>query len=127
MMQDIIDDAKELEAEATRGEADSQASYESFVKDTNAAIEEKTKDIINKSQQRAKAESDNVEAKTQRDETLAHLEQLGQQQNDLHRSCDFLLKNFELRASARDAEIDALKQAIAMFSGATFSALIQGW
>merc|ERR1719478_1548248 len=68
MMQSIIDDAKELEAEATRGEADSQKAYESFVKDTNNSIDEKNKDIINKTQQKAKAESDKVEAEVQRDE-----------------------------------------------------------
>merc|ERR1740133_695773 len=44
MMQGIIDDAKAMEAEAIRGEEDSQKSYEDFVKDTNTSIEAKTKD-----------------------------------------------------------------------------------
>merc|ERR1719162_1317909 len=35
MMQAIIDDAKAMEAEAIRGEEDSQKAYEDFVKDTN--------------------------------------------------------------------------------------------
>jgi len=34
------------------------------------------------------------------------------------------LKNFELRQSAQEEEIEALKQSIAMFSGASFSAFI---
>merc|ERR1711935_626563 len=40
MMQGIIDDAKAMEAEAIRGEEDSQKAYEDFVKDTNDSLEE---------------------------------------------------------------------------------------
>jgi len=127
MMQQIIDDAKAMEDEATKAEEESQQAYENFVKDTNNAIEEKTKDMINKSQQRAKAEAEKVETEVNRDESLASLEQLYQQNADLHRSCDFLLKNFELRAQSRDEEMDALKQGISMFSGATFTNLMQAW
>merc|ERR1719213_1393479 len=39
MMSGIINDAKAMEAEAIRGEEDAQKTYESFVKDTNTAIE----------------------------------------------------------------------------------------
>merc|ERR1740133_839774 len=125
MMQGIIDDAKAMEAEAIRGEEDSQKSYEDFVKDTNTSIEAKTKDITNKSEIKAKKEGDKVEAETERDSVLGELEQLANENADLHKSCDFTLKNFELRQSARADEIEALKQAIAMFSGASFSAFLQ--
>merc|ERR1719502_661212 len=103
-MQGIIDDAKAMEAEAIRGEEDSQKAYEDFVKDTNTSIEAKTKDIVSKTEMKAKAEGEKA---------------------DLHKSCDFTLKNFELRQTARDDEIEALKQALAMFSGASFSAFLQ--
>merc|ERR1740117_2478790 len=43
MIQQIINDAKAMEAEAIRAEEDSQKSYEDFVKETNASIEEKSK------------------------------------------------------------------------------------
>merc|ERR1719199_298257 len=62
MMQGIIDDAKAMEAEAIRGEEDSQKTYEDFVKDTNTSIEAKTKSITNKSEAKAKAEGAKVEA-----------------------------------------------------------------
>merc|ERR1719487_2210163 len=115
-MQSIIDDAKAMEAEAIRGEEDSQKAYEDFVKDSNASIEEKTKDIVSKSDMKAKA--DKVEAETELEATMGELEQLANENADLHKSCDFTLKNFELRQTARDDEIEALKQALAMFSGA---------
>lgn len=127
MMQQIIDDAKAMEAEAIAAETDSQKTYESFVDDTNTAVDEKVKDIHHKTEQMAKAESDKVETEVQRDESMATLETLSQENADLHRSCDFLMKNFDLRATSRSEEIEALKQGIAMFSGATFSALMQTW
>merc|ERR1719310_297031 len=127
MMQQIIDDAKAMEAEALRGEEDAQKAYESFVTDTNTAIDEKVKDITNKSESKAKAETEKVETEVQRDESMATLEGLSQENADLHRSCDFLMRNFDLRAASRNEEVEALKQGIAMFSGATFSALMQTW
>merc|ERR1719379_3289835 len=44
MMKEIINDAKSLEAEAVRAEENAQADYETFVKETNASIEAKSKD-----------------------------------------------------------------------------------
>jgi len=125
MMQGIIDDAKAMEAEAIRGEEDSQKAYEDFVKDTNTSVDEKTKDIVSKSDMKAKAEGDKVEAETEHESVMGELEQLMNENADLHKSCDFTLKNFELRQTARDDEIEALKQALAMFSGASFSAFLQ--
>jgi len=125
MMQGIIDDAKAMEAEAIRGEEDSQKAYEDFVKDTNTSIEAKTKDIVSKSDMKAKAEQEKVEAETEHEGVMGEIEQLMNENADLHKSCDFTLKNFELRQTARDDEIEALKQAIAMFSGASFSAFLE--
>merc|ERR1712003_204785 len=56
MIQQIISDAKAMEAETIRAEEDSQKAYEDFVKETNASIEAKNADIINKSEVKAKAE-----------------------------------------------------------------------
>jgi len=124
MMSGIINDAKAMEAEAIRGEEDAQKTYEDFVKDTNNSVEMKVKDIVSKSDMKAKAEQAKVEAETERDSVLGELEQLANENADLHKSCDFTLKNFELRQTARDDEIEALKQSIAMFSGASFSAFL---
>ena len=56
---------------------------------------------------------------------LATLEQLSNEKADFHGSCDFVLKNFEIRQTARDEEIEALKQAKAILSGAKFSEFLQ--
>merc|ERR1719174_2471501 len=125
MMQGIINDAKAMEAEAIRAEEDSQKAYEDFVKETNLSIDAKTKDIVGKSDAKAKAEGEKVEAETEKEAVMGELESLANENADLHKSCDFTLKNFELRQTARDDEIEALKQALAMFSGASFSAFLQ--
>merc|ERR1719387_2142402 len=44
MLEQIIADTKTLEAEAIKAESDAQKAYEAFVKDTNASVEEKTRD-----------------------------------------------------------------------------------
>merc|ERR1719182_750462 len=126
MIQQIINDAKAMEAETIRSEEDAQKAYEDFVKDTNNSIEEKSKDIVNKSESKAKAEADFVEAKENKEAVMLELEQLSNYKAELHSSCDFVMKNFEIRQTARDEEIEALKQAKAILSGAKFEAFLQG-
>merc|ERR1719181_913955 len=114
MLQQIINDAKAMEAETIRSEEDAQKAYEDFVKETNLSIEEKNKDIVNKSENKAKAEADLVEAKESKEAVMLELEQLSNYNAELHQSCDFVLKNFDLRQTARDEEVEALKQAKAI-------------
>merc|ERR1719384_1967063 len=125
MIEQIIADARAMESEAIRSEEDAQKAYEDFVKETNASIEAKSKDITNKSQEKAKAEGDLVQANEEKESTLLELEQLSNYNAELHASCDFIVKNFEIRQTARDEEIEALKQAKAILSGADFEALLQ--
>merc|ERR1719446_592635 len=109
MLQQIIADAQAMEAETIRSEEDAQKAYEDFVKETNASIEAKSKDIVNKSESKAKAEADLVEAKENKEAVMLELEQLSNYNAQLHASCDFVLKNFDLRQTARDEEVEALK------------------
>jgi len=125
MIQGIIDDAVALEAEATRAEADSQKAYEDFVTETNASIDEKSKDIMNKSEEKAKAEEDLTQANTDKESVMLELDQLANEEADLHKTCDFVMKNFEIRQDARDQEIEGLKKAKAILSGAKFSQFLQ--
>ena len=125
MIQQIISDAKAMESEAIRSEEDAQKAYEDFVKETNASIEAKSKEIVNKSEQKAKAETDLVETKEAKEAVMLELEQLSNYNAELHQSCDFVMKNFDLRQTARDEEVEALKQAKAILSGAKFEEFLQ--
>merc|ERR1719352_891390 len=74
MMQGIIDEAKGLEAEAIRGEEDSQKAYEEFVMDSNDTLEALTKEIVSKTDMKAKAEAEKVESETEHESTMDELE-----------------------------------------------------
>merc|ERR1712232_982400 len=76
MIEQIISDAKAMEAETIRAEEDAQKAYEDFVKETNNSIEAKSKDITNKSDNKAQAESELVETKEAKEATVLELEQL---------------------------------------------------
>jgi len=125
MIQQIINDAKNVENEAITSEADAQKNYETFVKDSNASIDDKTKDMINKSEEQAKAEEELVKTKETHEKTMLDLEGLSEEAADLHGECDFTLKNFEIRQSSRMQEMEALKQVKAILSGAKFSNFLQ--
>merc|ERR1719510_2618250 len=125
MIEEIINDAKAMEAEAIRSEEDAQKAYEDFVKETNASIEAKSKEIVNKSEEKAKAETDLTQANESKEAVMLELEQLSNYNAELHQSCDFVMKNFDVRQTARDEEAEALKQAKAILSGAKFEEFLQ--
>merc|ERR1719305_2007955 len=125
MLEQIIADTKTLEAEAIKAESDAQKAYESFVKATNASVEEKTRDISNKSDEKAKAEQDKTSAEEAKEAAMNEQQMNKNEEADLHKSCDFTLKNFDIRQAARDQEVEALRQAKAILSGAKFAELLQ--
>jgi len=125
LLDQIISDAQAMEAEAIRSEEDAQKAYEDFVKETNSVVEAKSRELVNKAEEQATKESDLVEAKKGTEAVNLELEQLGNSNTELHQSCDFVLRNFEVRQTARDEEVQALQQAKAILSGANFQAFLQ--
>jgi len=125
MIIQIIEDSKAMEAEAIKAEGSAQSAYEAFVKETNASIEAKSKDIANKSESKAKAEDYLVQTQTEHSSVMTILDELSAYNSELHASCDYILKNFDIRQTARDEEVEALKQAKAILSGADMEAFLQ--
>jgi hypothetical protein len=117
MIETIIDESAAVEAEAVKAENEAQVAYESFMKDSFAANEAASKDVINKSDELAKAEAAKVAAEDDSKHTTDDLLTLGELGQTLHKKCDFLVKNFELRQTARAEEIEALVSAKAIFGG----------
>merc|ERR1740130_448362 len=125
MLQQIIAEAKQLEADAIKAESDSQKAYETYVKDTNGSIEEKSRAITNKSGEKAQAEADKTAAEQDLDSANNEQQQNKNEEADLHKSCDFTMKNFDARQEARDQEVEALRQAKAILSGSKFTEFLQ--
>merc|ERR1719324_63169 len=125
-IQSVIDDAKAMEADAILAESDAQKGYEEFSKDTNDAVDEMIRSITTKTEFKAQCESDKVETEQSRDTSIGSLEQLANENTAIHADCDYTLKNFDLRQSARGQEVEALKQALSFLGGASFKSLLQG-
>merc|ERR1719506_1381962 len=121
MIQNIIDDAAEMEKDALKAETDAQASYEDFIKNTNDSVTKTNNLISKKSDQKADTTAAKVEAEADRRAALEDAERLQSTNADIHASCDFLIKNFDVRQAAQAQELDALAEAKAIFSGADFS------
>jgi chromosome segregation ATPase len=118
MITQIVNDAKAMEAEAIRDETDAQSAYESFVKETNTSIKTKEESIVNKKESKGTSEGDLSQTETELGETVTELSQLANESADLHKACDFTLKNFDITQEARSQEIEALGQAKSILSGA---------
>jgi len=117
MIKTIIADSKKTEDEAIASEGDAQAAYESFMKDSNKEIKASLSKINNLSAALSSAKESLSLAETDLKGTMEELEGLNGMAGDLHKSCDFLLKNFDARQEARSAEIEALREAKAILSG----------
>merc|ERR1719335_1674480 len=113
MIQTLVEESAELEADAMKGEADGQAAYELFMKDSTAANDAAMKTITNKSKAKATADADRTAASNDLKLTITDLLTLGEYNQELH-------KNFDLRQSSRVQEMEALAQAKAIFQGAKF-------
>lgn len=120
MVQQIVTDSKNTEKDALISETDAQQAYEAFIQDTNIAIR-KNQEALNADEE-ALAEDQVEEAHDEADKkhTFGDILKLGDMAGALHGACDFTLDNFDERQSTRDQEIEALKQAKSIFSGAGF-------
>merc|ERR1719161_3180922 len=125
LLQGVISESEDVEKKALNAENEAQKAYEEYISDSNAAVAAASTNIMNKSGSKAKAEQDKIQATESRDATIQDLLMLGEHNAALHQDCDFLIKNFEVRQSARAEEIDSLANAKAIFSGANFGFLQQ--
>jgi len=124
MIKQVIADAARMEKDAIQAEQDSQAAYESFVQESNTAVATKERSITNKSEAKAEADAGKTAAIEDQKVAEADLQRMKNEEADLHKSCDFVLQNFEIRQAARAQEVEALRQAKAILSGATFTAFL---
>lgn len=122
-IEQIASEAKQVQTEAINDEESSQQGYESFVKESNRSINEKNKGIVNKTAVKAEKDSERTATQTDLDADEKKSQSLSKESADVHKSCDFVLKNFDIRQDARDEEVEALRQASAILSGSSASFL----
>merc|ERR1719199_66646 len=107
--------------EAKHDEETGQKEYESLMAESQANRAKKAESITSKEAAKAdldvKTENTKAEKKSQETE-LMNLQQYIAQ---LHGSCDFIVDNYDLRKAARANEVESLKNAKSVLSGADFS------
>merc|ERR1719277_1098178 len=113
---------KEIQS-MTVDEKDAQAEYEQFVKDAAAKRATDVETIAAKEGAKADLEAEVEKLTGENKDTLAALMAKEEEIKDLHLECDWLLANFEARKAARAGEVESLKQAKAVLSGADYSLL----
>jgi hypothetical protein len=118
LLQGIITEAAMLETEATASEQDAQKAYVSFVTDTGKSLEAAERSIAKKEEEKAEKESARLSAIGSKKGEEKELMALKEYEAQLHSSCDYVLKNFEVRQDARSQEMESLRQAKAILSGA---------
>jgi cell division septum initiation protein DivIVA len=114
----IVEDSKAIETEAMKDEQTAQANYETFVADSNTSIKNLQAEIASNAEAKANKEEDKVNTETSKSDAENELEMLANYKADLHQSCDFVMKNFEVRQQAMTNEIEAIQEAKAILSGA---------
>jgi hypothetical protein len=121
MMDMLVADLDKEMQEADVEEKDAQGEYEEFTKDAAEKRVMDSKSITEKEGAKADAEAllekESNERQDKMKESLATVNFIG----NLHKDCDWLLQNFDVRKEARAGETESLKKAKAVLSGADFS------
>jgi septal ring factor EnvC (AmiA/AmiB activator) len=119
MIKDLTKEMTEAKAE----EENAQEDYEQAMKDAAEKRATDSKSLADKQKGKAELEAEleaNTEEKGATEKTLmATLEHI----QALHAECDWLLQYYEVRKEARAGEVESLKTAKAVLSGADFSLL----
>jgi hypothetical protein len=117
LVADLDKEMQEMDVE----EKDAQKEYEQFTSDAAEKRVMDSKSITEKEGAKADAEAllekETSERTDKMKESLATVNFIG----NLHKDCDWLLQNFDVRKEARAGEVDSLKKAKAVLSGADFS------
>merc|ERR1719161_904651 len=107
-------------------EKDAQSEYEDMVKDAAKKRAADLKSIAEKEAAKAETEAEILASEDTKAAEEAELMATKQYIAELHADCDWLIEKYVIRKEARAAEVDALKQAKAVLSGADFSLVQTG-
>jgi DNA repair exonuclease SbcCD ATPase subunit len=116
MVKEIETDMKDAEYE----EKTSQADYGKLMKESEETRTANSKGVVTKTASKAEVEAKLEQAKEAKTAVDTDLDLIATTIGDLHVQCDFLLQNYDLRKEARANEVESLKNAKAILSGADF-------
>jgi len=112
--------AKEMQS-ASVDEEDAQAEYEKMMADSSEKRRVDSESLADKESAKADLEAKALKLKEEETATMKEVLSTAETLKNLHLECDWLVSNFEVRKEARAGEVDALKKAKAVLSGADYS------
>jgi len=112
--------AKEMQS-ASVDEEDAQAEYEKMMADSSEKRRVDSESLADKESAKADLEAKALKLKEEETATMQEVLSTAETLKNLHLECDWLVSNFEVRKEARAGEVDALKKAKAVLSGADYS------
>jgi len=121
MLDLLINDLDKEMTQMTTDEKDAQAEYEAFMQDASDKRSADSKAAEQKTNEKAEEEANLLRLKQESKNTIQELYNKEMLLKDLHMECDWLIANFEVRKEARAGEVDSLKKAKAVLSGADYS------
>merc|ERR1740139_1307083 len=121
MLNLLITDLEKEMGEMETDEKNAQAEYETFMADSRDKRAADSKSIADKEAVKADLESQVQKNGADHKATLYEAMATAETIKDLHLSCDWLISTFEARKAARVGEVDSLKNAKAVLSGADYS------
>lgn len=117
LVADLDKEMQEMEVE----EKDAQGEYEKFTREAAAKRVTDSKSVTDKEGAKADAQATVEKETAEKGNTMKELFATGEFLKGLHGDCDWLLQNFDVRKEARAGEVESLKKAKAVLSGADFS------
>jgi hypothetical protein len=121
LMDMVLGEMKTSITEMKMNEKYAQKDYVDLMEDSKESLATDMKSLTEAESSKADLEGALTEAKENHMLTLEQSQNVISTLAKLHGSCDFIIKNFELRLNARTAEIEGLKTAKAVLAGANFS------
>jgi len=115
---------KDLESQMQEAEHDekiAQRDYETLMADAKKSMQDGQASLTQKEGELAEAKTNKNDATEGRAATNEELMATNGEIAALHKSCDFLIQNYDFRQAARVREIEGLKNAKAALSGADYA------
>merc|ERR1719428_1300323 len=118
MMDDIVNDLKMDVKDMEYEEKTAIKEYAELMADSQATRAANSKAIVDKTATKAETEGKLMETKEALAGAATDVKLAATTISDLHGSCDFIMQNYDMRKEARANEVDSLKNAKAVLSGA---------
>jgi chromosome segregation ATPase len=118
LLQQVMKDSEENIANLKKAEQEGQIAYEAFVAETNSLVEAKDTALANSEAEKADTDEEIAETKKHIRQTSEEMEATKTEYMGLKLDCEVLLTKFDQIQTRRAEDIEALKNAKSVLSGA---------